>query len=316
MQSSMIIHPEELSREWIDRLAEAGVGILGIHPRGGNCSLESLKNLLEQAKTKEYRDLIDYAHSRGLEVEYEVHAMGYLLDRNLFETHPEYFRMNTEGERTNDYNMCVSNPEAVALVAQNAATLAQSLYGSNHNFYFWLDDGHKLTCQCPLCKNMSPSDQQQILLNAMLQEIRKSIPDARMAYLAYYDTLVPPQNVKPVEGIFLEYAPLEKYVATGAEAFERIACEKEMIPHLVKTFANEPKKVLEYWYDNSMFSRWKKPPKKFTLDAENMLADMKEYKRFGFDSFSTFACFLGKDYEELHGDVDVSPFGKALREEA
>jgi len=32
----------------------------------------------------------------------------------------------------------------------------------------------------------------------------------------------------------------------------------------------------------------------------------------GFDIISTFACFLGKDYEDLHGEVDVTPFSEAL----
>ena len=91
---------------------------------------------MEQAKTKEYRDLKDYAHSRGLEVEYEVHAMGYLLDRNLFETHPEYFRQNAEGARGSDWNFCVSNENALALVAARAADLATELYGSAPRFYF------------------------------------------------------------------------------------------------------------------------------------------------------------------------------------
>lgn len=312
MKHSMLIHPEELSREWIDRLADAGIGVLGIHPCGGKHAHEFLERLLEQMETKEYRDLIDYAHSRGLEVEYEIHSMGYLLKRDLFAQHPEYFRMNENGERTNDYNMCASHAEAVDLVAKNAAVLARSLYGSNHNFYFWLDDERHTSCQCPSCKHMSASDQQLLLLNAMLREIRRYIPDARMAYLAYYGSLVPPQEVTPDEGIFLEYAPLEKYIAMGDDAEERITREKEMIPFLIKAFDNAPKKVLEYWYDNSMLSKWRKPPKEFVLNEEAMIADVEEYRRAGFQSFSTFACFLGKDYEDLYGGVDVLPFAKAI----
>ena len=313
MRDSMIIHPEELSKAWIDRLADADIGVIGIHPHGGGEATESLKNLLELLQTDEYRKLIDYAHSRGLDVEYEIHAAGYLMPRELFEAHPEYFRMNGKGERTKDWNFCVSNPEALELVAKNAAELALSLYGSSPEFYFRLDDGgHDVYCSCPECVKLSPSDQQMLVLNRILKKIREYVPEARMAYLAFMETVVPPTHVCPEEGIFLEYAPFEKYTAKGKNSAELIQREKEMIAPLMRFFEKEPKKVLEYWYDNSLFSRWKKPPVKFVLDGEAMRRDIAECRSQGFDCISTFACFLGKDYEELHGDVDITPFAECV----
>ena len=92
----MIIHPGELSKKWIDRLADAGIDTLGIHPEGGAGAPKTLARLLELLKTPEYRALIDYAKSRGLKIEYECHAAGYLMDKSLFADHPEYFRMNSE----------------------------------------------------------------------------------------------------------------------------------------------------------------------------------------------------------------------------
>ena len=32
MKTSILIHPSELSRRWIDRMAEQGVDTLGLHP--------------------------------------------------------------------------------------------------------------------------------------------------------------------------------------------------------------------------------------------------------------------------------------------
>jgi len=311
MKSSMLIHPDELSKTWIDRLANAGIGTVGIHPRGGKKAHESLENLLEIMKTSKYRSLIDYAKSRGLEVEYEFHAIGYLLPRTLFDTHPEYFRVSKDGVRTGEYNFCVSNPEALQLVAKNAAELAASLYKSSHAFYFWLDDGRDLKCHCPLCKHLSASDQQIIVLNSMLREIKKKIPDARMAYLAYMDTVVPPTGTDIEDGIFLEYAPFAKYTAKKDNT-KLIEKEKEMMIPLMGVFDRHPRKVLEYWYDNSLFSKWKKPPQKFILDEAAMLSDIAEYKKTGFDSISTFACFLGEDYQVLHGNIDIIPFSNAV----
>ena len=93
-----------------------------------------------------------------------------------------------------------------------------------------------------------------------------------------------------------------------------IAREKEMIVPLMRFFDKGPKKVLEYWYDNSLFSHWKKPPVKFVLNEEAMRTDIEEYRCMGFDYLSTFACFLGEDYEELHGNVDITSFSNYIGE--
>ena len=312
MKNGMIIHPGELSKKWIDRLADAGVGTLGIHPEGGSGAPKSLERLLGLLKTPEYRVLIDYARSRGLRIEYEIHAAGYLMDKSLFAEHPEYFRMNSAGERTSDWNFCVSNPDALALFARRAAELALALYGSGKDFYFWMDDGRGIHCNCPKCRALSPSDQQYIALRAAIGEIRRHIPDARMAYLAYIDTIEPPTAVENDGAIFLEYAPFEKYTARGEDREERISREKAMIAPLLDCFGRENAKVLEYWYDNSLFSRWKKPPARFVLDEKAMLCDVREYREMGFARASTFACFLGDDYEELYGEADIRPFARVF----
>ena len=312
MKNEMIIHPGELSKKWIDRLADAGINTLGIHPEGGKDAPQTLERLLSLLKMPEYRALIDYAHSRGLDVEYECHAAGYLMDKSLFADRPEYFRMNSDGVRTPDWNFCVSNPDALALFARRAAELALALYGSSKNFYFWMDDGRGIHCHCPKCRALSPSDQQYIALHAALDEIRQHIPDARMAYLAYIDTITPPTFSHSNSGLFLEYAPFEKYTAKGEDSAVRIEREREMIAPLLDYFGRDDAKVLEYWYDNSLFSRWKKPPARFVLNAEAMAQDIRDYREMGFDRISTFACFLGEDYEELYGEVDISPFARAF----
>ena len=312
MKTSMLIHPDEISKKWIDKLANAGVGVLGIHPVGGKRAAAALSDLVDTAKTPRFRSLIDYAKSLGLEIEYEVHAAGYLMPRELFATHPEYFRVNKEGQRSADWNFCVSNPSALELFAKRAAKLASDLYGSSKNYYFWMDDGRGFKCHCPKCRELSASDQQLIAVNAMLSEIKKTEPNAKMAYLAYMDSITVPSRVSAEKGVFLEYAPFEKYTAKGDGAAERIAIERKMIVPLMEFFHGEPCKVLEYFYDNSMFSGWKKPPAKFTLDEAKMRNEIKDYIELGFEYMSTFACFLGEDYESLYGDVSIIPFAKAV----
>ena len=314
MHSGLIVHPEELSKQWVDRLASVGIETLGIHPRGGEDAVRSLEELHQRMKTSAYRALIDYARSRGLRIEYEMHAAGYLLPRELFSEHPEYFRQNKEGERTQDHNLCVSSPDALELYAHRAAELACELYGGEPCFYFWMDDGYDLHCHCDKCKQLSASDQQMLVLNRVLREIRKHVPNAKMAYLAYMDTMTPP-SVRPEEGIFLEYAPFQKYTAKGEGASLRIREEEEMLAPLMECFPTKEHKVLEYWYDNSLFSGWKKPPRRFLLDEETMRREIAAYRRLQFDRVASFACYLGEDYEALYGDgIDVAPFADATKQ--
>lgn len=313
MRSEIVIHDTEITKKWIDRMADAGITVMGIHPVGGKNAYQTLAELVKRMKSPEYRELIDYAKSRGLEIEYELHAVGYLLSRELFDTHPEYFRVNSDGERSADWNFCISNPEALETVAKKAAELALSLYGSSKYFYFWLDDGRDTLCHCQKCAQLSASDQQLTVLNAMLREIRKYIPDARLAYLAYIDSITVPETVSPDEGIFLEYAPFEKYTNKSENAAELIKRELDMLKPLLDFFGKTDAKVLEYWYDNSLFSHWKKPPQPFTLKEEEMKKDIKTFKCMEFDSIATFGCYLGDDYEELYGEVDITPFADALK---
>ena len=312
MNNSILIHPDELTPVWIDRMKACGVTTLGIHPRGGRVAAESLRELLELLKLPEYRSLLDEASEKGLDIAYECHAAAYLLPRELFDAHPEYFRMDAEGNRVRDWNFCVSNPEAISIVAKRAAETAKAFYRSGKRFYFWLDDGRDLSCHCPECAKYSASDQQLIALNAMIREIRKDVPDAKLAYLAYFGTLAVPEKMKPEPGIFLEYAPMEKYVAKGEDREEKIAREFALIDPLLDFFGREDSKVLEYWYDNSMYSDWKKPPKAFRPDEEAIKKDAAFYRRKGFRCVSTFGCFLGPDYEILHGEPDMAPYVREI----
>ena len=305
MKTQLIIHPEELSRKWIDRAVALGVDVLGLHPVGGRHAHESLAALLQRLETAEFRALLDEAAAKGLEIEYELHAASYLAPRELFCTHPEYFR-EAEGARTDRGNFCCSSPEMLEIVAKNAAELAKKLYRSTHNYYFWLDDRKDSECTCAKCRGLSPSDQQMLVMNRILSELRKTDPEAKLAYLAYYKCVTPPEKVKPEKGIFVEYAPFEKDMKArvGEEPMGR------EVEALLRVFPQEDAKILEYWYDNSLFSQWKKPPRLFVPDNDLIRDDIAFYRGKGVAYISSFACYLGEDYEELYGEADFSAFRK------
>ena len=235
------------------------------------------------------------------------------MPREYFETHPEYFRMDENGERVIKRNFCVSNAEAMKIITDRALFLAKSLYKCRPVFYFWLDDVRNEKCHCEKCKDYSISDQQLIFLNAAIEKIRTEIPDAKIAYLAYYGTLELPQKIKANDGIFLEYAPIDKFVSRrDPSLLETAQKERELLFPLIKYFG-EDRKILEYWLDNSLFSNWTKPPKELKTDANEILSDVKEYVSLGFYDIATFACYLGSDYEELYGEPDITDFANAFK---
>lgn len=306
MKKGLLVHTEELTKKWIDRMCDAGVEILGIHPRGGIEAHKTLAELVDRLDNDaEFRALLDYAAERGLEIEYELHAASYLLPRLLFDTHPEYFRMNENGERVREVNFCFSNEEAVDYAANSALLLADKLYRSAPRYYFWLDDGKDIGCRCEKCRGMSVSDCQMKVMNRIVRKLREKNKDAQVAYLAYYETVPKPTLFKPEEGIFVEYAPLERDIHKPVRESDEL---KREISELISFFGSEGAKALEYWYDNSLFSGWKKPPKKFVPDGNVIKDDLDFYFSLGFDYASSFACFLGEDYEELYGEPDISDF--------
>lgn len=306
MKTQLIIHPEELSREWIRRAVSLGVDVLGLHPVGGSRAKESMTALLAQLKTPAFRALLDEAAESGLEIEYELHAGSFLVPQDLFSEHPEYYRENENGERTADYNFCPSSPEMLDTVVRNAVSVAKQLYRSTHRYYFWLDDTKNGDCRCARCRALTPSDQQLLIMNRILAGLRQFDPEAKLAYLAYFNCLRPPAKVTPDSGIFLEYAPFERKSTVPAR---EQTVEEELEP-LLTVFPASDAKILEYWYDNSMYSGWKKPTKRFVADNALIRDDLAFYRQKGLTYLSSFACYLGRDYTALYGEPDLSAFAK------
>lgn len=309
MKIGLIAHPEELTKGEIAAFRAAGADVLGLHPVGGNKATSSLENLLIWLKTDKGRRLLSYARSLGLEIEYEMHAASFLVPREMFSSHPEYFR-EANGVRTNDYNFCVSSDEMLRLMAKNAAALGRVLSPDTHDYYFWLDDAENNRCECEKCRTLSASDQSLIVANAIADELRRFDSSARVCYLAYLGTLTPPKSVKPAPGVFLEYAPMKRDRSIPVWEDDNV---KRELAALFDVFEPGEAKILEYWYDNSMFSNWKKPPKKFTPDNERIAHEIEFYRSLGVGNVTSFACYLGADYEALYGAPDFSAVKPAKR---
>ena len=314
-ERGILVHPEDLTLDWIERMYRADLNLLGLHPVGGPQAHTSLEKAIRKMQDPSFLHLIDEAHKRGIKVEFEAHALKWLLPETLFSKHPDWFRMNAKGERFPDFNLCVSSSDALDYIAESASRLAACLNTGSHKYFYWLDDVIGCFCHCPDCLSLSPSDQQMIVLNAMLKGLRKVDPEAQLCYIAYHDTLNVPRKVIPEAGVFLEYAPIERdhhHPICDANC-EKNVRESHMLPDLISFFGAENSRVLEYWMDNSLFSNWTKPPRAFFLDKEIMKRDLDYYASLGFESVTSFGCYLGPDYEELYGKASLDEYGSVFK---
>ena len=311
----VVIDPLELDENWVRRVQDGGIGLLGLHPNPKDSSPEGIAAWYAEAENAR---LLEKLRASGVQIEWEVHALSWLLPRSLFETHPEYFRMNEAGQRTPDHNLCCSNGAALEELRRNAASLASLMPSDTHRYHFWLDDVASGKCHCPQCRDLSAADQAMIIYNAILHGIRRFDPEATACYLAYHDTNALPQKVAPQPGIFLEYAPFERdhKKSLGDGACQQNQRETQYLKELLDLFGAEQAQVLDYWLDNSLFSGWTKPPKAFQMQRNVLLEDAQYYGQMGFHILTTFACYLGKEYTDLYPEPeDPVIFGKLLKQE-
>ncbi len=303
----VVVHPDEITQTWKNVILGSDIDFIGVHPVGGEGSHTRVRDIAENGLPGECADNARELVKHGVGLEYELHVMSLLLPRSLFAEHPEYFRLDENGNRNADYNCCASDADALEIISRNACELAKKLPSTTHRYCFWLDDVRDKCCHCPECSRLSVSDQALAVYNAVQRGIRRADSLGRQSYLAYCGAVELPEHVTPEEGVYLEYAPFDrdfrKPMSDPANAASARSARE-----LAAFFGADESKVLEYWLDNSMFSGWKKPPKRLDVDPELIKRDLEFYDSLGYGAVTTFACYLGADYEELWGAPDLGGY--------
>jgi len=313
-ERGIIIHAQDCGDYFASRIEATNLNVLGIHPEGGVAAHVSMQKCMEMLETEEWRTFHRRMEKAGIAVEFEMHALSWILERDRFERSPEWFRMGADGQRTPQFNCCASNPDVLDYIRERSAMLAKIFRPDTDKYYFWIDDVADAACQCEHCRELSASDQALILYNAIAEGLASVNPKAKLSYLAYFATLPVPTKVQKRDNIFLEFAPLARDfdVSLFDPSREKNYSQVKNLPALLDFFGKDDAKVLEYWMDNSLFSGWKRPPKEFHLTAPTCAADVAEYRKLGFDSITSFGCFLGEDYRDLYGDADLSEYDRIL----
>ena len=311
----IVIHDTDCGDYWARRLEGSGLNTLGIHPAGGRTAHLSLAACADRIGTPEWQAFRARMNAAGIAVEFEMHALTWMLPRSLFDAHPDWFRMTVDGRRTPEFNCCASEPAVLAYLRDRAAQLAAIFPSDTHRYHFWIDDVAEACCACPRCRALSASDQALRITNAVAEGVRRTDPKGKTAYLAYRRTLTVPRTVRPLPYVFLEFAPIARdfdrslFDPAGARSAEQV----EHLPALLDFFGRTDAKALDYWRDNSLFSGWKLPPQRFSLNAAVCRADTERYAALGFEAVTSFGCFLGENYRALWGDADIDEYFRILR---
>lgn len=247
---------------------------------------------------------------KGFDFEYEEHAMSWLLPRDLFETHPEYFRMDKDGVRQPDGNGCPSSEEGLKVIMSNVRQFAQTHTPTNHKYYTWLYDGGDI-CHCEKCKGYNASDQGLIFENHIIKALKEFDPEAKLAHLAYESTTPAPSVVKPEKDIFLEFAPFFRRWDKPLSDREAIRDGEywthgdylDMLEDNLKVFPAETAQVLEYWLDVSQRSGWKKPQVKLDWHKDVYLDDLKTYAELGIRNITCYGAWIDPYYVNTYKDI-------------
>ncbi len=309
----IVLYPSDLTsfgcKTWVEMAHDAGLNVIGLH---SDTRLETLPKLKAFLESENGTVFLAECEKYKIEVEYEQHILRELLPRDLFDEHPEFFRVDKEGKRNGDYNMCFTSKEAMEIVKKNAVEMAHWIRPTSHRYFFWTDDV-QLYCNCPECGQYSPSEQVLLYENAVLEALKEYDSEATVAHLAYVETIVPPKKVKPLPGVFLEFAPIQRDYTKPLDA--------KLVTHLknnLEIFPPETAHILEYWLDVSMFSGWNRDNLvKVSCTKEQCRRDVELYERLGIKSITTFGAWINKVYEENFGEEYsrkiVREYGEALR---
>lgn len=256
----------------------------------------------------------------GIDLEFEEHMMSFLLPRDLFSMHPEYFRMNENGVRVSDANGCPSSEGALEEVRKNAKVLAQNYAPTNNKYYFWLDDGGGV-CHCERCKELNDADQALIFENVIIEAIKEINPDAQLAHLCYANTLDAPRKTVPHEDIFLEFAPfyrdwsqpLSSVWATGRTGISHSRYLRALKENL-DVFPAKTAQVLEYWMDDSLFSGWDQSNLvEVPWDNSIFLDDLDTYASYGIRHIMCYCAYVGPQYVQKFGyPTFLEEYGQGL----
>jgi len=243
---------------------------------------------------------------RGIDAEYGGHVLQLLLPRDRFAEHPEYFPAGDDGLRTPQGNLCVSNPDAVAIVRTGALAYVHD-YPDNALLHIWGADVRRgAWCRCGQCRELPPQIQYMNVTNAIARALADDANAPAVAYLAYHDTIDPHPGLSPLGNVWFEWAPRERCYS---HAIDDPLCEinpryLESLKRYLEIF-NGRGHVFEYYADAILFGGLG-----FATPAV-IASDLRAYLSLGITSIS---CLTFGAYSAMAYPVNLEAFVRGSRD--
>jgi Domain of unknown function (DUF4838) len=245
-------------------------------------------------------ELAPLLRGHGIDAEYGGHVLQLLLPRDRFAEHPEYFPAGDDGVRAARGNLCVSNPDAVALVRAGALAYVHD-HPENELLHIWGADVRRgAWCRCSQCRELPPQIQYMEVVNAIASELAADSKAPPIAYLAYHDTIDPHPGLKPRDNVWFEWAPRERCYS---HAIDDPECE--INPHYLESLKryldifDGRGHIFEYYADAILFGGLG-----FATPAV-IASDLRAYRRLGLTSVS---CLTFGAYSVMAYPVNLEAF--------
>ena len=176
---------------------------------------------LVDPKVLRTRNLADYYH---MPKDMDSHNVNIVMPTEMYhKEHPEYYAMNSKGERpVENYiiqqSPCFSNKDAFEISARNFVEYIMGMPERPYSL-FGMGDAQN-SCQCEECLKINGGELhnysrlEMMFKNRVARELREKRPGTRVIASAYADTMAPPLDVKPEPNI----------VATYCVTYQRLPC--------------------------------------------------------------------------------------------
>ena len=260
--------------DWIDFMAKVKLNTLALHVQ--DISIMPTRTVDQIKNRPEFlNQILALLAKRGLDFNLETHFFG--------------------------SKFCSVDQNELEISKKRLKEFLELVPSEINDFFLWPADRPLIHCDCEQDRNLSLSDQVLIFTNRMLQVIREARPGARLAFIQYFSTWEPPIKVKPLDGIFLEIAPIH-------QCFSHAICDPvcdinknivtPQIEEALKIFNPKEAQVLGYWLDSSLFGRseFKDLLGRLPQFGGIMKQELNYYFKKGIRAITTFVVGLDKDY--------------------
>jgi len=249
--------------------------------------------------------IVDESSAWGIDNEYGGHVLPILMPRERFESNPEYFPASPDAKREARGNLCVSNRDALKVVADGAVAWLRE-YPENRLLHIWgADVSGGAWCACAQCSELSPQIQYMTVVNAVAGADEVAASGVLVTYLAYHDTIDPAPGLKPLANVMFEWAPRERCYA---HAIDDRACETNRryfgsLKRYIEIFQGRGH-VFEYYADAILFGG-------LGFATPSIIArDLLAYRKLGIGGVS---CLTFGAYSVLASAVNLEAFVRAAR---